>query len=44
MSATIGEGGHIGFSADPVGVGIRVGVGVGVPGFCTQNQELIRFW
>ena len=25
---TKGEGGHIGFSADPVGVGVRVGVGV----------------
>ena len=26
--STKGEGGHIGFSADPVGVGVRVGVGV----------------
>ena len=28
MSSTKGEGRHIGFSADPVGVGVRVGVGV----------------
>ena len=26
MSPTKGEGGHIGFSVDPVGVGVRVGV------------------
>ena len=28
ISPTKGEGGHIGFSVDPVGVGVGVGVGV----------------
>ena len=28
MSTTKGKGGHIGFSTDPVGVGVHVGVGV----------------
>ena len=30
MYPTVGKGGHIGISADPVGVGVRVGVSVGV--------------
>ena len=32
-----GGGGHIGFSADPVGVGLRVGLGVGVTNSCTHD-------
>ena len=30
FSPEVRGGGHIGFSADPIGVGVRVGVGVGV--------------
>ena len=29
------KGGHIGFSADPIGIGVRVGVGV--TDSCTHN-------
>ena len=31
------RGGHTGFSADPVGVAVRVGVGVGVTESCTHG-------
>ena len=37
MFPTKGEGRDIGFSADPIGVGVYVGVGVGVTNSCTHD-------
>ena len=40
MSPYKGEGGNIGFSVDPVGVGVRVSVGVRVTDSCTLDISL----
>ena len=45
MSPTKGEGGHIGFTADPVGVGVGVGVRVGVTDLYPRDllNQLMEF-
>ena len=46
MCPTKGEEGHIGFSADPVGVGVGAGadVGVSVTTSCTHNISWTNWW